>query len=71
MGTQNDATVESGEDPIVGNVNPPPADVGRDDRGASREGLLPDEIAERDDSNVGHGGQRIKQLPRPPLSMTC
>lgn len=53
--------VESGEDAFVRNVDPPLADVGRGDRVAGHDGLLPEEIAERDDSDVRHCSQGIEQ----------
>jgi len=54
-------TVESSKDTFVGNVNPPLADVGGGDCSTSHDGLLPEEIAERDDSDVRHCGQGIEQ----------
>jgi hypothetical protein len=61
FGDDSLVAVESSEDPVVGNVDPSLADVGRGNRGTSRDGFLPEEIADRDASDVRHCGQGIEQ----------
>ncbi|NLY00804.1 MAG: hypothetical protein GXY83_32330 [Rhodopirellula sp.] len=61
FGDHSLVTVESGEDPLIGDVDPPFADFGCGDCRTGRDGLLPEEIPQRHDADVRHGGQGIEQ----------